>query len=418
MYGTPVEVRKKPDSTIWYNAVMLDVEGNNITVAFEEKVWPSREQPAYSVRMCPADLLGDGFDPGMDEAVEVLVPASKSNPSGWVLGRVKAINSSFYLIGFLGRSDSVQDLIVERASLRPASTEPSINTSRLVRTKVPVDQVLHSWVGTEDFVEFLKGLQIQCKLLLASWTQSGASEAQVLLIGLERAVELAVKLLVLVYLPNQAEMRRAEGRLDALRAKLARVKKQHASRHNCSFDIELRLRQQLLSRAKPLRTRLKVNVWLKDVDRANGHSFARVFISGPSEEAVQEARDELEYVTDRVPLLEEQVSWILGKSFQNIKSIARDTKLQYLRYDDARSCLELCGIRGQIEDAKSLIAERLTYLPVYQRLTEELYAVRKYSDRINATAGIRRGGPRRGAGGGRRGGGAEAGRGAGERPNG
>lgn len=80
---------------------MIDINGENIRVWFEEKISPVREVPAYSVRRFPQHSTCDSFDPKVDEEVEV-VKTTESNPSGLALGRVDAIKNSFDFITFVG----------------------------------------------------------------------------------------------------------------------------------------------------------------------------------------------------------------------------------------------------------------------------------------------------------------------------
>merc|ERR1719464_2599579 len=212
-HGTAVEVRKNPKSTTWYNAMILDIHGENIRVGFEDGIWPAREVPAYSVRKCPPEGSDEGFDPQVEEVVEVLVSASESNPSGWSVGRVKQkIQDTFFYVGFMGNMRGAQDLIVERSSLRRVNTEASVDTSQLVRRLVPVATALHSWIYTQDAVGCLREVQSTARLFFASCIGREAgderSPPEVVLVGNERAVELARKLLVQIHFKNQVEMLR------------------------------------------------------------------------------------------------------------------------------------------------------------------------------------------------------------------
>lgn len=410
--GTPVEVRKNPHSTTWYNATILDVVGKNIKVGFEDDVWPTKLVPSYSVRRCPQDDDWLDFDPQVDDAVEVLVTASKGNPSGWALGRVKAIRNSFFFIGFMGSHKAAQDLIVERESLRPVNGEPSIDTTGMVRRLLPAKPELHHWIHSKDFRGCLTSVRLKCRLLLATWVEAepGAEpEVEILLIGYDRGVELAVKLFVMIHFKNQVEMARFDAQCEKFDRRLSELKRIHGSMHRETFPLEPRLTRQLLGRAREVRARLGVEAKLQErVPNPNGGPpVTMVTLIGPTQQAVMEAKDELEFITDRIPVKdEEQVRWILGKNFQNIKSIARDTHLQYMKFDDLTNSLELCGLREQIKNAKNLIYEHCSYLPVYQSIGEERQAIRQREEdleemRRSRYPGDRRGGPGKGAGAGR-----------------
>ncbi|CAE7786088.1 Fxr2 [Symbiodinium necroappetens] len=175
-HGTPVEVRKNQKSTTWYSGELIDINGEDrIKVRFEEDIWPIREVPASSVRRLPDDTGSEDFNPQVDEAVEVLLSATDSNPSGWALGKVKTIKNSFYFITFDPTQKGKQDLIVERKALRRTSPEQQLDVSSMIRKLLPVDPDLHGWIRSQDSSGCLNHVQNKCNLLVANCAEPRAT---------------------------------------------------------------------------------------------------------------------------------------------------------------------------------------------------------------------------------------------------
>mmetsp|Transcript_61635 Transcript_61635/g.133454 ORF Transcript_61635/g.133454 Transcript_61635/m.133454 type:complete len:467 (-) Transcript_61635:54-1454(-) len=400
MRGAAVEVRKNKTSTTWYCASILDIVGDHIRVGFEDGIWPSRDVPADSVRQCPQEHASDGFDPQVDEVVEVSVSASESNPSGWSLGRVKTIKNSFYFIGFVGTHKGSQDLIVEGSALRRVNAEPPVDASKLVRRLVAVSPELHAWIGSQDFLGCLRHVQAKGRLLVASCSEQVPPE--VLLIGSERSALLGEKLLVQIHFRHQAEMRRFHETREQLIERLAERKKWYSAQHKEVFSVDQALVGKVIGKKGEninlIREKFSVDIHLQDADDGEARMAATVTITGLDADSVKKAREAVEYVTERLPVQSEQVGWILGRGFQNIQDMAKKTELHYARYDDKSMSLELCGLRQQVEDAKMLISVHLEYLPVYQDMDEEQHAIQQSFEELGS-AGPRKGEKGKGRGG-------------------
>jgi len=249
--GVTVEVRKNPKSTTWYNATILDINGDKILVGFEDSIWQNREVPSLSVRRCPLEIEGDDFDPQIDDMVEVMVSASDINPSGWSQGRVKTITNSFYFISFTGNHKGTQELIVEKKALRRLNGQSPIDTQLLIRKTIPVEKELHSWVRSQDSLGCLSHVQNKGKLLVASCINmepDAAEPPQVLLVGDEHAVDLGEKLLVLIHFKNQLEMQRFHDQREVLIQRLAERQKWFADQFEEVFELEQSLVGKLIGK--------------------------------------------------------------------------------------------------------------------------------------------------------------------------
>lgn len=401
MSGPPVEVRKNPKSTTWYNAIILDISGENIKVGFEDQIWASREVPAFSVRRCPQDSADDGFDPQVDEVVEVSVAASESNPSGWSLGKVKTIKNSFYFIGFVGTQNWNQDLIVERNALRRVNNEPPVDATKLERRLVAVEQDLQTWIRSPDAPGCLTHVQSKARLLLCSCTNmdpASKKQAEVLLIGDERSVELGEKLLLHIHFKNQVEMQRFHEQREQLMERLQEQQRWYSERNQETFAVEQTLVGRIIGKKgeniKQIRDKYSVEVHLSEA--SNSGRPTTVTISGASLEDCRKAREELEYITAKIPIEGNAVGWILGKGYQNIQDIAKKADLHYARFDDKTSSLELCGLKHQVEDAKMLISVHREYLAVYKDMDEEQHMIQQSFEELEGAAGERRKGKGKG----------------------
>ena len=53
----------------------------------------------------------------------------------------------------------------------------------------------------------------------------------------------------------------------------------------------------------------------------------RVIVIGPTQAAVDAAREMLEFVVERVPVEPEQIGWLIGKGGKNFKELQEKTKV-------------------------------------------------------------------------------------------
>merc|ERR1712083_370457 len=67
----------------------------------------------------------------------------------------------------------------------------------------------------------------------------------------------------------------------------------------------------------------------------------------------------------------EQVGFLIGKEYRNMKELTEKCELAYARFDDSSSSIELCGLSAQVEAAKMMIMVHRDYLPVYRDMGQE-----------------------------------------------
>ncbi len=54
----------------------------------------------------------------------------------------------------------------------------------------------------------------------------------------------------------------------------------------------------------------------------------RIVITGPTHESIETAREMLEFVTQRVPVQQEQIGWLIGRGGKNFKELQEKTKVR------------------------------------------------------------------------------------------
>lgn len=391
--GLSVEVRKSAESSTWYNATVLDVIGDNIRVAFEDDVWPSREVPASLVRQCPPASADEAFTPKEKDVVEVAVAATEASPSGWSLGRVKKIkNKVFYFVTFEGAQRTTQDVIVEREGLRKVNDAQGIDPAALVRKLIPVDRGLHTWIRSQDSLGCLKDVATRTSLLAATCA-AGRPDARgppkVSLVGDERSVALAEKLLVEIHFKNQAKMQRFHEHREKLMEQIRQLEQQYSKQHREVFTVENGFIGRIIGTKGTniirIREELEVEVHIAEAKGGGKRDSTTITVTGPSAEAVSKAREQMEYVTAKVHIEPDQVGWIVGKGYQNLQDIQRKAELQYARYDDKSNSIEFCGLRSQVENAKLMVSVHRDYLAVYQDMSEERRTIQQQFAELDRT---------------------------------
>lgn len=83
-----------------------------------------------------------------------------------------------------------------------------------------------------------------------------------------------------------------------------------------------------------IRDEYEVKIFIEDPPEHDRMQQTTITVSGPSADAVRKAREEMEFVTIKVPIDHDQVGWIVGKGYQNLQDISKKADLQYARFDD------------------------------------------------------------------------------------
>ncbi|CAE8713888.1 unnamed protein product [Polarella glacialis] len=380
-FGSPLEVRLSTGvgSQTWYEATFRDLTAGGSILLCVSCIAGSRELEvnANQVRLLPAGPpAGTGQEATASEAadlellqpddlVEIYRPHSQSHPAGWTLGIVRTVRASFLYLSLLGASREA-DLVVRRREVRrPLGHGQLLSSLELLKRIVPIpsnDAELASHLA--ENTGWLQQLRKEASLLSASLLATEHGHG-VLLVGDSRSVSLGVKVLNTVHLVCKAEILRCNERLSLLRKQLLELDT-HGAREEFGMDDSLvgRLIGKGGQNLQRVQEQFEVNVEVMSERRlSNNPNQVSIRISGASAEAVAEARRNTEFIHMQLPLLDEQVGWILGKDFQTIQEVARKAELVH-----ELKVLELCGLQDNLDSAVLLIETHADYMPIYEEM--------------------------------------------------
>lgn len=362
--GAVVEVQTEKLSWIWYLACVSDVNLDEecIIVDFQDCDWPKLEVDAAQVRLTPGTPV-EKLVVEVGDSVEVLKSASCSRPSCWSLAVVHVIRGGFLFcsqVGY-GRSD---DLIVRMNEVRKPSVEPVLHARQLCRTIMKVGADLTEWISSEDALGCFAHVQSCAALLIATTMKSSEGNVFILLIGTEDNVKLGKQLLSCVHLKNQALLEEARVQIEEYEAK-AEEMEMSLGGVEASFGVEETELGRVIGKngrnLARLQESLEVTINIRRACVRGKPSQRLVHVRGHTQEAVERARQHIEYIKVEFPLNTEQVAWILGDGFEIIQGICRQVKLTYLRFNRDTLALEVCGLPDAVKIAGMTIDETMKH---------------------------------------------------------
>lgn len=231
-------------------------------------------------------------------------------------------------------------------------------------------------------------MQHKAGLLVCSLHEPTKDELGVLLLGDDRGVRLGRALLTEIHFKHQLKIQNFHETRERLNARLEQRKSKYKSLSQEEFTTEESLVGKLIGKGGEnlKKVQKKYDVKISVVETSN-EDKRLVKILGEDAENVKKAREEIEYVQEQIPVPEDQVGWILGKGFQNIRDIALKAELHYARFNNSINSLELCGLRHQVEDARILINVHKEYLQVYQHMDQEQTEIQKSFAKLDKDSG-------------------------------
>ncbi|KAF4662409.1 fragile X mental retardation [Perkinsus chesapeaki] len=419
-YAPIVEIRDDSAPQKWFEGYLADVDVANktISVVFQDDVWGPKTVPMSQARLAPSltsKALNSPYDyrPGIGDTVEVRSPATGHAPVSWWTGEVLSIRADEFF--YVKNADLHEPIIVERANIRhpvgfPADgsdsgrSQSSIRLDDLRSETVKIPKLLGEWIMSDDGQGCLNQVAIKSGLLKITPRVDSKTGPTVTLIGNQRDIHRA-KLLLEVHVKHQKEIQgfheKRQNMLNALSSRREKLESQEST----SFNIDSSLVGDY-----------GVEVNVADKGTAREPDSRRVVIYGPTVEAVNKARAELEYLVERYPIPPDCIGWVIGKRFTTLHEIADSAHLNYARLDESSSdspCLVICGRRQDLDDARLLLDSHLQYHDVFEDMAKESRELGDEFNRLGDASGIRRGkgkGKGKGAGGKGRSQGARAGR--------
>merc|ERR1712194_146814 len=220
-------------------------------------------------------------------------------------------------------------------------------------------------------------------------THKGAPKVS--LVGDERAIELAEKSLVNIHFRNQAKMQRFHEQREKLMAKL-RDYEQQSSKHFWEvFNVDSQFLGRIIGNKGVNINRVRDEHWVTIETTDLGYGEATVTITGESAESVAAAKQEMDFVLDKIEIEQDQVGWVLGKGHENLIEVQKKSGLQSAWYNDSTHSIELCGLKSQVDDAKLMLKVHSEYLSVFQDIDSERRQIQKQFEELGRSVGGRKG---------------------------
>merc|ERR1712194_932242 len=220
-------------------------------------------------------------------------------------------------------------------------------------------------------------------------THKGAPKVS--LVGDERAIELAEKSLVNIHFRNQAKMQRFHEQREKLMAKL-RDYEQQSSKHFWEvFNVDSQFLGRIIGNKGVNINRVRDEHWVTIETTDLGYGEATVTITGESAESVAAAKQEMDFVLDKIEIEQDQVGWVLGKGHENLIEVQKKSGLQSAWYNDSTHSIELCGLKSQVDDAKLMLKVHSEYLSVFQDIDSERRQIQKQFEELDRSVGGRKG---------------------------
>jgi len=378
-----VEVQKDT-RPIWYCGFVKDVgPKDELLIGFEDDIWPPSRYAPADVRRAPrySTLEFEKFTPKVGEEVEVRLDATPHAPVCWAIGTVGKIKHDFFVVSIHpSAGQKGNDQIVEKEKLRPVAVRSGLTADALNQETFQLPAGLQSWMTTDDGLGCFSHIQDQSGLVTIL-VQS--SKLTLKLLGDKKATQRA-KLLLEVHIKHQSQIQNfqdvREKRLKALENKRNRIEGS-GFKHSCEFTVDHNFIPRIIGKGgdtiRALREKYDVQIKILEPGEEGRQTAADhervVRIFGNNAGNVQNARTEVEYVEEAMPLEEDQCNWLAGgKGMRSIWSFKEAAGLVYARLEYDSQQLLLCGTRSCVEDAIALFETHFMYCPVFRQMDEEM----------------------------------------------
>ncbi|CAD7955380.1 unnamed protein product [Amoebophrya sp. A120] len=390
----PVEVLQVHEATgvsAWYAAEVVDWSDDKLKCAIDADT--TVEVDFSCVRLAKDQAASnEAFQPQPGTVCEVL----KQGPLkalGWQQCCIKQIRDDFY---FVYQGDPANSWIVERSNLRPIQDSSSsgggssgLSFQNVSREVIPLEQELSAWVtdGAGDADACLQQVASKVGLLICrGGLNSETSKPEVVMVG-EKVALRRGRMLLSTHLKHQKSIQQFHVKREKKMKALDEQRNKYSDKFSHEWVAEGKCAGMIVGKegknVKRVRAAHGVEILIDDEEDGS----VKVRIYGDTQEQVDKARAELEYVRDEFQVEKNLVGWVLGKRRANLNDIQEQSGIGQCIFDGDRNVVTLIGLKEQVQDAMMLLEAHCTYNDVYQEMDEELAELENELDRGNRGAG-------------------------------